>query len=682
MAVSRVAFVGASAVRATDGTGPTAITPHASTSIGDLMLFFHYSRTTGTNEVVTWPRGWTEVCQYRDTTGGLIAVASRIRQSGDTTALATVSNHTTGTSGEAILEWIETYRGADTVVASTSASIWGARSTNIGAINLNSAGDVEAGGMVVVFGGRKENVTAQTTLTGDGLTWAQGTRGDTSSGLDAGAVTQTGYNDTDRAITPTAKTIASTGTAEVGKGVMIVISPAAVTPISQWDLDGNVNDSVGANNGSARGSPTYAAPLVSAEPSGQSIDLNGSSQFVEVADHASLRLTKSFWITAWVERGDTTVDQTIFDKGDDDFFLLMLAGNGVQTGYRDSGGTYHVKTLASDIIRCDRPYRLDGTWDGANLRIYVNGRIIGAPDPQTALIRTTTGVLQLGAWTGRTLWNGRADKIRLRDSAPPDFEILDEYRAESLIVFEDDFETGDLSRWATLQEVGTGADTAPSRTDPTPWGGTYGLRTTLGSRAERAEIVPGETLFSDGDDIYVHFKLRLKSPFPSDDDPPWWGSLFFQLRDEGDGSPVVALGVEGRTPIFTVTGGPATGIDTTRYWASPALEQDRWYDFIVYILCSEDRAVGRVQVWMDGVRQTMTNDTGRTAFGLAYPKFGMYRDTDITITGVVGHDEIEIVRALPERPVQFSKSGGAVRGVYRRYTKIGGVLTPVPISYK
>jgi hypothetical protein len=101
-----VGFVGASNLIATNGTAPGAITPHASTVNGNLLLWFHYSRATGGNETVVFPAGWNQVFNSVTANNGLVAMAWRNRTAGDTTYTATVTNHTTGTSGETILEWI------------------------------------------------------------------------------------------------------------------------------------------------------------------------------------------------------------------------------------------------------------------------------------------------------------------------------------------------------------------------------------------------------------------------------------------------------------------------------------------------------------------------------------------------------------------------------------------------
>src|SRR6478609_7357669 len=225
-----VSFIGVSNLIATNGAVPGAITPHASTANGDLQIFFHYSRATGGNETVTIPSGFTSLFNGLVANNGLLAVGWRIRVGGDTTFTATITNHTSSTTGETVLEWIETYRGthATTPIANVTASLstW-VSSLTMGSIAAPSSATVNDGDMVVVFAGRFENITAQTVLTGHSFTWTNRTLNDTTLGTDAAAVTQNGLNASGADQTVTAKSITTTGTAAAGAGIMFVIETAA-----------------------------------------------------------------------------------------------------------------------------------------------------------------------------------------------------------------------------------------------------------------------------------------------------------------------------------------------------------------------------------------------------------------------------------------------------------------------
>lgn len=226
-----VSFVGFSTVTTTIGN--QTHTPHASTATDDLVIFFHYTTPDTGTEAVTPPTGFTPIFNAINTSFGLIAAAWRIRQAGDTTYASTVANHTTGTSGDSMLEWLETYRGHDaaTPIGSvTAANTTWASSLNIGPINPPAATSLDVDNMLVVFGGRMENVTSQTTLTTLGLTWEPGPFGSTNTGRDAGSVTQHGLNATAGAVTVTAQTITTAGTAQAGAGRMFIINAAAAPP--------------------------------------------------------------------------------------------------------------------------------------------------------------------------------------------------------------------------------------------------------------------------------------------------------------------------------------------------------------------------------------------------------------------------------------------------------------------
>jgi ribosome-associated protein YbcJ (S4-like RNA binding protein) len=222
-------YIGASNLIATNGGAPGAITAHANTLENDLLICFHYSRATGGNETVAAPvgGGWTQIFNSVTANNGLVAVFWKIRSALDTTYTFTITNHTTGNSGETVLQHIETWRGYDaaTPIGSFTAALstW-ASSLNLGAISAPSSTTLSPGSAVVVFGGRFENITAQTTLTGDNLTWSQSVQNNTNLGSDAGAVTQKGFNNTGSNQTITSKTITTTGTAQAGAGRMFIIN--------------------------------------------------------------------------------------------------------------------------------------------------------------------------------------------------------------------------------------------------------------------------------------------------------------------------------------------------------------------------------------------------------------------------------------------------------------------------
>lgn len=243
-------YIGTSTIVQTDGSAPGAITPHASTQTGDLLVWFHHTSSTATGRSATRPTGFTSILsQTTASTDGFLAVAYKVRAAGETTYTATITGHTAGTTGDPVGEWIETWRGQDTTtpIGSVSAQpLNGSNSVNFLNIGAPAVTSLPDGDVVVAFAGKTENTTGQTTLTGDSLTWTARDLHNTTLGNDGSAVTQSGLNASGVAQTITNKSISATGTTGTGRGLMFVIKAAAgggPTPKTLSDA-GDADDSI------------------------------------------------------------------------------------------------------------------------------------------------------------------------------------------------------------------------------------------------------------------------------------------------------------------------------------------------------------------------------------------------------------------------------------------------------
>jgi hypothetical protein len=329
-----VSYIGASTVVATNGTQPGAVTPHASTTTDDLVIFFHFNRLMGgPGRSVAAPTGFSTAINDVSQTHGILAVFWKIREAGDSTYQATTTGHLTGNSGESILHWCETWRGTDLTnpikSIASAASTW-ASSLNIGAIAAPPDPSSDFAEYVCVFGGRSENITAQTTLTGNGHTWNQNTRADTTLGADAGAVTQRGVSDGGGTQTLTAKTITTTGTAQVGKGVMFTIqAPAAGTPVAG-------SDSAAASEGTPVIYLSGPVEVVSQSEPGPEIVGTASSELSHVVTELAGPIGVAVPLDAFVVSEPAPSIQEQVGKTAMDTFLLGGAVAGWNTVWSDS----------------------------------------------------------------------------------------------------------------------------------------------------------------------------------------------------------------------------------------------------------------------------------------------------------------------------------------------------------
>jgi hypothetical protein len=214
-------------------------------------------------------------------------------------------------------------------------------------------------------------------------------------------------------------------------------------------------------------------------------------------------------------------------------------------------------------------------------------------------------------------------------------------------IFVGDLATGSWSQWTGLHQRPDAA-LAPaavlSSPSPPPGASHFG-RFELKSGSERSEAYSNFRL-RDADDVYFHFFVRLGRGFPAEP-PGTWGGLLWQLHHRGTtGSPPIALHVVGDSPGNFALRFPSG----KRWWLGPTVDHEAWHEFVIRVMHSEDPEAGFVEVWMDGVQQTMENGLTRQ-YGATlldeynYPKIGYYRDVAITAPGRVDIGGFEISRA-------------------------------------
>ena len=159
--------------------------------------------------------------------------------------------------------------------------------------------------------------------------------------------------------------------------------------------------------------------------------------------------------------------------------------------------------------------------------------------------------------------------------------------------------------------------------------------------SQRSEV-SGPT-FNQGEDLYIRDVIRI--PSSNAYTTPW--EIIQQLHEEDwTGSPGMAVFLE-PAPSLRLGAGDGSPV----FWHSGPLQPDRWYDLVYRVYLSEDAADGFVEVWLDGVQQSLVNGQTR-AYGQTmqmpetYLKAGIYRSKSSTGTSIVEHQTIVVGTSL------------------------------------
>jgi hypothetical protein len=157
---------------------------------------------------------------------------------------------------------------------------------------------------------------------------------------------------------------------------------------------------------------------------GNALLFNGTD-FADAANSSSLNITSNqVTLEAWVNptalSGDTHIVSKIIQAGQHNspyfaYSLHIVSGN-VPRFWVTTGGAGN--TVQSSVgLTTNAWYHIAGTYDGATMKIYVNGQLAGSASV-TGNINGYNGPLRLGAnGSGSEVWSGKIDDLRVYSQA-------------------------------------------------------------------------------------------------------------------------------------------------------------------------------------------------------------------------------------------------------------------------
>jgi glucose/arabinose dehydrogenase len=189
-------------------------------------------------------------------------------------------------------------------------------------------------------------------------------------------------------------------------------APSGLVAAYSFDEGGGtaVGDATGNGNTGTIGTATWTT----AGKFGKALSFNGANALVTVNDSASLHLSGGMTLEAWVLPTASGGWRDLIYKPDDVYYLEGSSPGGQPGG----GGTFSGSPLlAPSGLVANAWSHLAVTYDGATLRLYVNGSQV-ASRPQTGAIATSTSALTIGgdALYGQ-YFQGTIDEVRVYNVA-------------------------------------------------------------------------------------------------------------------------------------------------------------------------------------------------------------------------------------------------------------------------
>jgi concanavalin A-like lectin/glucanase superfamily protein len=191
-----------------------------------------------------------------------------------------------------------------------------------------------------------------------------------------------------------------------------------------WGFEEGSGSNAVDSSGNSNSGGLINAPTRTTGRYGQGLQFNGTNQYVTVADANSLDFTQSFTLSAWVNPAQVHTD-----------FRPVIVKNYVYelyasvSGYCGDGAPLvNFNTngiLGPSYYACyptplpiGQPSHLAATYDGSNLKLYINGALV-ATTPASGYLEPSTGTLDLGHSQYGEFFDGMIDEARVYNWALP-----------------------------------------------------------------------------------------------------------------------------------------------------------------------------------------------------------------------------------------------------------------------
>jgi hypothetical protein len=190
--------------------------------------------------------------------------------------------------------------------------------------------------------------------------------------------------------------------------------PGTTGLIAHYPFNGNTNDVVGAHNATANGAPVYTTGKI-----GQAIVLDGVDDYAGTTE-SLLSGRPAFTLAGWVSPRNPTGSR-IGLFGQNDCIEFGFDGGNISI-WTSGGGSASTRWTSLDVLW----HHVAAVGSGANLRVYVDGRLAASGGSTTSNYGTSTFGFNMGGgvWDADGNWlAGKIDDVRVYSRALSGAEI-------------------------------------------------------------------------------------------------------------------------------------------------------------------------------------------------------------------------------------------------------------------
>ncbi len=205
-------------------------------------------------------------------------------------------------------------------------------------------------------------------------------------------------------------------------------TPTPTTLVGAWGFNETSGSTAGDATGKGNAGTLNGATRTATGRFGRAVSFDGVNDFVSVADSGSLDLSKGMTLEAWVNPTVATGGRSVVFKENlaakrPSYALYASNGNTKPTAEITAGSSL-LNVAGSELLPANTWSHIAATYDGATLRVFRNGVLIGSR-AVTGAMPNSSNPLKFG---GNSVWSewfkGTIDEVRVFNGARTAAEIL------------------------------------------------------------------------------------------------------------------------------------------------------------------------------------------------------------------------------------------------------------------
>jgi hypothetical protein len=205
----------------------------------------------------------------------------------------------------------------------------------------------------------------------------------------------------------------------------------AQTPVAYYPFNGNANDAIGTNNGTANGGASLTTDRFGNANSAYNFD--GVDDFISTANIATNQ-TDNWTMTAWVKpssilQNNGTIVLNGFDNGVTGNGYGMVMGDATHTA---NGNLFKGLLAGVVFVTSGFTFSTNNIWyhtaivrEAGITKLYFNGVLSGTTSAN--IPNLPSGSLRIGSCTGIRFWSGAIDEVKIYNTALTALQVLADY---------------------------------------------------------------------------------------------------------------------------------------------------------------------------------------------------------------------------------------------------------------